>query len=209
MALGLISPATSGAPTALALDSVGNLFVTNHIEDTITKITPQCVISTFIADPGNGSVLNQPDGLAFDKAGNLYVANYGLGPGLTKNVNTITRFTPNGVESTFATTGLDGPGYMAFDACGNLFVDNFNDTNTIVKLAPDGTHSQFAFVPDQANGLAFDRAGNLFVGTNGGTVLNLRPMAQVQFLPVPDLLMPRGLNSTVWVISTSPAMTSF
>jgi hypothetical protein len=44
--------------------------------------------------------------LAFDSAGNLYVSNQGG--------NTIRKFTPGGVGSLFANTGLSNPTFMAF-----------------------------------------------------------------------------------------------
>jgi hypothetical protein len=45
-------------------------------------------------------------GLAFDSAGNLYAAN--------GNNNTIEEFTPGGVGSVFANTGLSQPTFLAF-----------------------------------------------------------------------------------------------
>jgi hypothetical protein len=50
--------------------------------------------------------LISPYGLAFDSAGNLYASNY--------NDNTIEKFTPGGVGSVFANTGLSNPTFLAF-----------------------------------------------------------------------------------------------
>jgi DNA-binding beta-propeller fold protein YncE len=58
--------------------------------------------------------LNVPEGLAFDRAGNLYVANGGNG--------TIEKFTPAGIRSVFASSGLNAPHGLAFDREGNLYV---------------------------------------------------------------------------------------
>src|SRR5438477_471506 len=85
----------------------------------------------------------------------LYVTNTGD--------NTIERFTPGGVSSVFASTGLNGPLCLAFDTAGNLFVVNTGD-ETIEKFTPGGVGSLFASTGlSGARGLAFDSAGNLYV----------------------------------------------
>ena len=86
-------------PFGLAFDQNGNLFVSDNIDNTISKVTPGGSISTF------ASGLNHPEGLAFDPTGNLFVADNGD--------NTILRFTPGGSVSTFA-SGLNGPDFLTF-----------------------------------------------------------------------------------------------
>ena len=80
-------------PMGLAFDAAGNLYVANHGNNTISKVTPAGAVSTFVS-----SGLDCPDGLAFDAAGNLYVANNGN--------NTISKVTPAGAVSTFVSSGL-------------------------------------------------------------------------------------------------------
>jgi hypothetical protein len=74
--------------------------------------------------------------LAFDSSGNLFVStNDFANPG----TDTILKFTPSAVKSTFA-TGLTGPRGLAFDGSGNLFVAeniNFPDGD-ILEFAPGG-----------------------------------------------------------------------
>src|SRR5205807_1960908 len=53
------------------------------------------------------------------------------------------------------------PQHLAFDGSGNLYVTNGN-SNTITKIAPDGTASRFIQFFD-VSGLSFDTAGNLYV----------------------------------------------
>src|SRR5262249_41041666 len=64
----------SAAPTGLAFDSSGNLYVSSQTANRILKVTPSGVVSTFV-DSNSG--LDVPLGLAFDSSGNLYVANSG------------------------------------------------------------------------------------------------------------------------------------
>jgi len=120
--------ATIGMPAGLAFDRDGNLFATT-VGFRITKFTTNGVAS-FFAQAGAA-----PGGLAFDAAGNLYVGN--------GDDNTIGKFTPAGLGSIFANTGLSGPEGVAFDNAGNLYVVN-NHNNTVQVFTPGGVGSQFA-----------------------------------------------------------------
>jgi sugar lactone lactonase YvrE len=115
----------------LALDSAGNLYAADAEAQTIYKFAPNGTRSVF-AGPSAFTSSQLPVGLAFDSTGNLFVSTEGADPGN----DTILMFTPDGMESTFA-TGLTTPRGLAFDASGNLFVAEAND-------APDGDILEFA-----------------------------------------------------------------
>ena len=87
------------SPTALAFDSFGNLYATNFGNDTIVKFATDGT-GTIFADTGGF----HPYGLAIDSSNNLFVTN---------EVDTILKFTPNGMESVFATND-HAPSYLAF-----------------------------------------------------------------------------------------------
>ena len=98
--------------------------------------------------------------------GDLFASVNG-GPG--NGVGSIYQYTPDGVQSTFA-SGLSRPRGLAFDSVGNLFVaTNFLDNTgyhaTILKFTPDGTQEVFAVIPGSffAQGVAIDRSDNVFV----------------------------------------------
>jgi sugar lactone lactonase YvrE len=181
------------APEEMVFDAAGNLYTTNRNGNTVTKITPAGVMSTFAS--GTASLLNKPIGLAIDPSGNLYVANengpsitkltpagaastfasvgsYGLASDAAGNVyaapgNTIVKYTPQGVSSTFANTNLNGPRGMTFDASGNLFVANFGN-HIIAQFTTAGTGSAFVNTGGVGpNDVAFDSLGNLYVAANG------------------------------------------
>jgi sugar lactone lactonase YvrE len=95
------SEARFNALSGIAVDRVGNVYVSDSRNSTIRKITPTGVVSTLAGAPRNeGSAdglgpdarFKRPQGLAADDAGNLYVADTGN--------HTVRKITPAGVVST-------------------------------------------------------------------------------------------------------------
>jgi sugar lactone lactonase YvrE len=153
------------APTGLAFDAGGNLYVANQFANSIEKFSPMGVDLGSFATSGMAS----PTGLAFDAAGNLYVANTGNG--------TIRKFSPTGIDLGNFATGLNFPEGIAFDRAGNLYVANngggINGSSTIHEFSPTGTDlGNFATTGlSSVYGLAFDATGNLYAANNlSGTV---------------------------------------
>jgi len=118
-------PATQaalGAPTTVAFDPAGNLFITG-VDGLVRRIDRQ---SNLISTIATGS-LYLPFGLAFDREGNLYVTN--------ADKNHVLKITPSGEQRVFAGGGdfagdgraavssvLRGPQGIAVDSAGNLFI---------------------------------------------------------------------------------------
>jgi sugar lactone lactonase YvrE len=179
------------APSGLAFDQVGNLFVSDTGNNTLRKITSAGAVTTFAGVAGSGGFLDgaaggalfsSPLGVAVWTNGDVFVADSG---------NHCIRKISSGAVSTFAGSpqvwgSADGTGTnaqfnspcgLAFDARGNLFVCDANN-DTIRKITPDGVVTTFAGVAGadgSADGdlnsarfrspaeLAFDQKGNLFV----------------------------------------------
>ncbi len=182
--------ATFAQPDAVAVDTMGNVYVADSGNALIRKITSAGVVTTFAGmvgvtgdsdGPGATASFNNPNGVAVDGAGNVYAVNHN---------GTIRKITPGSVVSTLA--GLpamvgsdDGTGGAALfdlplgaaaDAAGNVFVaDTGNDT--IRKVTPAGVVTTVAGTAaggyrdatgaaarfGGVGGLAIDPAGNLFV----------------------------------------------
>jgi len=115
------------APTALAFDQTGNMYVANWSGGTVSKIDTAGNITTF------ASIAGSPAGLAFDKQGVLYVSDYR---------NSIYRVTVDGKTAVFA-TGLHTPTGINFNKKGELLVTN-RSSNEVVTISPGGDISSFA-----------------------------------------------------------------
>lgn len=181
-------------PLSIAVDSRGNMFVTDL--HTIRKITPKGVVSIFAGSTkgfmdgtGISAQFNDLYGITVDGNDNIFVG----------DSRTIRKITPEGVVSTFTGTATSGSGFVngtgstarfgtqinvAIDGSGNIFVaDRFN--NAIRKITPDGVVSTFAgsgisgFVNgigiaasfSQPFGVAVDRLGNVFVADTGNNAI--------------------------------------
>ena len=135
-----------GAGFGLAFDSAGNLFAADAGSQTIWKFTPDGTRSVFVHPSPNA--FQGPAGLAFDRFGNLFasIETFYFG---SEN-DGILKFTPNGVQSTFATGLGNFPRGLAFDRAGNLFVAEVGESQNpsapgdILKFTPDGVGTVFA-----------------------------------------------------------------
>jgi hypothetical protein len=140
------------SPSAVVVDSTGNLFVTDQANHTIRKITSEGVVSTVAGTAGqrgttdgNGAAarFDSPSALTVDGAGNLYVTD--------ANNYTIRKITPTGDVTTLAGTAgvlgnADGTGAaarfsslsaIAIDATGNLYAADIA-ASTVRKITPTG-----------------------------------------------------------------------
>src|SRR5262249_52822492 len=107
---GQATAATLNFPTGVAVDSNGNIYISDNGNQRIRKVTKGGVISTYAGTGTAGfsgdnglatqAQLTNPLGLAVDGAGNLYVADY-----LNHRIRKITT---GGVISTVAGTGTAG-----------------------------------------------------------------------------------------------------
>ena len=188
------------APSSVAVDGAGNVYVTDQGNCTIRKITPAGVVTTLAGTPhmpgsadGTGAAarFHFPTGVAVDGTGNVYVADRGN--------DTIRKITAAGVVTTLAgTAGVAGsadgtgaaarfnfPAGVAVDGTGDVYVaDQGNDT--IRKITPQGAVTTLAGTAGVGGrndgtgsaaqffvptGVTVDSAGNVYVADQGNTTV--------------------------------------
>lgn len=178
------SAASFSAPTGVAVDGSGNVYVADSGNHVIRKVTPAGSVSTLAGSGsagyadgvGTAARFSRPAHIAVDGAGNVYVSDVG-------NVS-IRKVTPAGVVSTIA--GLGRPpdmltertapffdvGVLVADRSGAVTVDTtcqirsmVLDLHCLFTIAPGGelgparrgTRNEW-----DRTGLALDGAGNLY-----------------------------------------------
>ena len=162
------SSARFSKPNGLEVDSADNLYVADSWNNTIRKITPMGVVTTFAGIPGVAGKLdgdrtaaqfNNPQGLAIDSGCNLYVAD-------TMNCS-IRMITPTGdVTTVNGSYSFCAYTYgVTVDRAGNIYFVRAT-ASTIRRIAPNGAVSE---IDDSAHPLwgagdvQVDGAGNLYV----------------------------------------------
>ena len=189
-------PATSAslfAPSCVAVDTSGNLFIADTSNYSIRKVDTNGIISTVAGVAGSfgdggsatDAILSNPQGVAVDAAGNLFIAD--------TSTYRIRKVDTNAIITTVAGSGVGGysgdggfatnanlfyPLGVAVDAAGNLFIADQNsqrirkvDTNGIITtVAGNGSNSYngdggFATNASLYNpsGVTVDTSGNLFI----------------------------------------------
>jgi sugar lactone lactonase YvrE len=140
------------APTGIAVDAGGNIYVADSGNQTIRKVSPSGAVVTLAGSPGqsgtadgmgNAARFNNPTGIAVDSAGNVYVADTGN--------NTLREISPGGATTTLAgnpghtasadgvgtAAGFNAPTGVAVDTSGNVFVADTGN-NTMRQIFPGG-----------------------------------------------------------------------
>jgi uncharacterized protein (TIGR03437 family) len=143
-----VNAALSGGLGGLAIDALGNLFIADCSNHRIRRVDRTGIITTvagngtagFTGDggPAVNAALNMPDGVAVDAAGNLIITDH--------SNHRVRKVDGAGIISTIA-----GDGEMSF-------------TGNSAVFGGDGGPAVDAVLSD-VNGLAVDRSGNVFIGS--------------------------------------------
>ena len=193
-------------PRGVAVDGMGNVYVSDQLNNRVRKITPLGVVSTlagsgdrgFVDGQGSSALFNWPHNLTLDRAGNIYVAD--------RNNHCIRKITASGLVSTLAggsrgyadgdvtTAKFTVPVGIAVDSIGNVYIA---ENNRIRKITPQGVVSTLAGMEQSGRadgmgttasfslpyGLCVDRAGNIYVADrNNARIRKITPSGTVTTL---------------------------
>jgi sugar lactone lactonase YvrE len=170
------------APSQIALDGEGNMYVTNFSSDDVVKVPAGGGQATVVST--SPIVLGSPYGVALDGAGNVYISDYQNGA--------VLKVTPAGVVTAFVTLANDGePGPLAIDLAGNLYVVDF-ENNVVIKVTPAGVQSPVGtgnIAPDYIAWVAVDAAGTLYIDDQGNEqVIKVTAAGAASVVALPGLL---------------------
>ena len=176
-------------PQGVAVDSAGNLYITDSLNYRLRKVSNGVITTaagggSSLGDNGlaTSAQLNLPNAVALDSAGNVYIAD---------NANSRIRKVTNGVITTVAgngtpsysgdngpatSAGLGGPSGVAVDLAGNVYMAD-RIGNRVRKVTPNGVITTFAgggsslgdngpATSAQLNGptsVAVDSSGNVYI----------------------------------------------
>jgi sugar lactone lactonase YvrE len=177
-------------PIGIDLGPDGTIYIADHQNNAIRKISPDGTLTTIAGDPDREGLMDgdlktarfkKPYGVKLDKAGTLWICD-------TEN-GLIRKIAPDGQVTTFAgsTPGYaDGklrdakfyfPAHLSFDEAGNIYVADKHN-HCIRKMTSDGMVSTFAGKPEQngfkdgsskdamfnqPSNVQVDKMGNLYV----------------------------------------------
>jgi len=200
---GAATSAMLNGPLAVTLDSAGNLYIADTLNNRIRKISGGIITTVAGNGVGNysgdgGAALSvpvfSPSGINVDFTGNLYIA---TGGGIRKVtpagiINTIAGgneggFTGDGGQA--VNGSLSGPSGSVVDSMGNLYIADSNNCrvrkvntsgvlstiagNCNFKFAGDGGPATSANL-DEPQGVGVDPSGNLYISDTGGFFHRIR-----------------------------------
>ncbi len=178
------------APVGITIDNAGNLYITDHVNHKIRKITPNGLVTTiagstsgFADGIGNVAKFDFQDGIEIDATGNLFISdllnNKIRKVSSTGQVSTITGSTQGLADGQGVNAKFYGLRSSTIDAAGNLYVVESRN-NKVRKISPTGlvttvAGSSSGFIDGNGasaqfngpHGITIDSQGNLYVVDTG------------------------------------------
>jgi hypothetical protein len=194
-------------PSGVALDTAGNLYITDTLNSMIRKVTPGGIISTVAGGTQYSYIFLWPEGADVDSSGNIFIAD-------TRR-DRVQLTTPAGVTGIIAGTSVSGfsgdnglatnarvnqPKKVKVAADGSIYVADTNNFR-VRKLTPVSAGTPSRFVPVTPCRVVDTRAGQ---GTSGAFGPPAMPGGATRDFPiagggcpVPATALAYALNVTV------------
>jgi sugar lactone lactonase YvrE len=179
-------------PKGVSVDSFGNIFIADTVNQRIREVIAatgiiQTVAGGGTSDPDNGGLATQahlgtPNGVALDSAGNIFISDDGYNQILevvatTGDIHafagdgTLYGGSGNGIPATDA--GLAVPQALALDGSGNVLIGDAGEIREVVAatgIIQTVSAMQAAFAGGPG-GLAVDNSGNVFISDTGNFIV--------------------------------------
>lgn len=159
----------------VAFDGAQNIWVTIDSMHGVAILSPLTLFKTIIWG------VIEPYGVAIDKDGNGWVT--------SRTTGKIYKFAPRALkayEKRNAYSVGNGPTGVACDRFNNVWVAN-SLSNSVTKLATDGSLIGRFRVPKMPRGIAVDALGNAWVATNGAGVVKVAQGGSIEGILGPGL----------------------
>ena len=211
---GAATSAQFNVPSAVAVDSAGNIYIADTANNAVRQITAKGVVSTFAGTgiagfSGDGAAANKaqlsaPQSLAVDTAGNVYIADSGnlrvRVVGTSGNITTFAGsgspgYGGDGAAAASATFYL--PSAVATDKSGNVYIADYS-VGVVRKVTSAGTISTVA--GNGGTGYSGDGGPATAAQLNGPSALAVDPAGNLYIAQLGDSRV--RMVSTSGVIST-------
>ncbi|HUD45565.1 MAG TPA: serine/threonine-protein kinase [Candidatus Baltobacteraceae bacterium] len=155
------------APQGITVDTIGNVYVAEFVNNTVRRITPDGIVSLLAgsvqipgSENGRGAAAHfrNPWALAADKNGNVYVSDNG-------NLS-LRKITPEGVVITLADS-FGNPRGVAVDSAINVYVADLAN-NSIRKITSTDKASTLTDALSAPENVAVDGRGFVYVTDSDG-----------------------------------------
>jgi len=203
-----------GSPSALALDTSGNLFIGSSTAYRILKVDTNGILKTVagngaFGDSGDGGAATNaqfktPFGMTTDPSGNLYFSD--SGSARIRKVGTngiITTVVGNGAlgfptdNVCGASAGLSGPRGLMIDSNGNLlFVDQ--GANRLRKVANLEYADQPTFTVTNVTTASLSNSYSVVITSTSGSVTSSVVTLNVQLPPIAPYKASNGIYHFTW-----------
>ena len=118
------------APTSIAADASGDVWVTNSGNSSVTELNPAGAALSGSSGFTAGGIINSPSAIAIDTSGNVWVAN--------KGNNALAELYSGGSGTLYSSNGLSTPSSIAIDGSGNIWVAN-SGANPVSAFTSSGS----------------------------------------------------------------------